>query len=452
MKKPSNWTRLLLLTVFLSMQAVVDAQIETNDFPAVLNIKDQVQVVQQITQKRLEQLIPPIMEQTGFDMWIIACNEDDLDPVFITMIPYQMWCPIMQIIVFYNQGNGKVERLNISRTDLSGLFTKVWDHTAWDNDKGESQWECLKKIVQERDPKKIGINIGEIQWAAGGLSVPLLNEIKQSIGKKYSERLVSAEPMVNIWGMTLLDEEVALMERAQAVSHEILAETYSSKVITPGVTTLNDLQFYYWQRVCDVGLEVGSHPKFRIKGRNPADVEKYGKNDQVIRPGDFIFCDVTTKYMRYYTDHAEWAYVLRPGETDVPENFKKLMAEGNRLQDVFCSEFKSGLTGDELLTNILNKAKAVGIPGPMIYSHSIGYYLHETGPLIGLPWEQVREPGRGDVRLQANSCFACELSVAMPLPELNGQSLAFALEEVVFFDGKKVVFLDGRQTEFYVVR
>ena len=99
------------------------------------------------------------------------------------------------------------------------------------------------------------------------------------------------------------------------------------------------------------------------------------------------------------TDHAEWAYVLRPDENDVQDSFKKVMAEGNTLQDIFCSEFKEGLTGNELLTSILSRAKVLEISSPMIYSHSIGYFLHEPGPLIGLPWEQVNVPGRGDVKI-----------------------------------------------------
>lgn len=111
---------------------------------------------------------------------------------------------------------------------------------------------------------------------------------------------------------------------------------------------------------------------------------------------------------------------MRVGETDVPETFKKVMAEDNRLQDIFCGEFKAGLSGNELLANILRKAKEKGIPNPRIYSHSLGYFLHEPGPLISLPWEQVKNPGRGDVKLVPNSCFTAELSVTMPVPKRGG--------------------------------
>lgn len=453
--KSARLNRIICFAIisFMTIPATVRSQSQADVFPSVLSIRDQAQTVFQITRKRLEILIPGIMEEAGFDMWIIACNEDDLDPVYRTMVPFDMWCPITQVLVFYHKGQGHpVERINISRTNLDGLFTNTWDYNAFDRENGESQWDCLKRIVAERDPRRIGINTGAIQWAAGGLTVALNEKIRETIGKKYSDRLASAETMATMWGMTVIDEEIPLMERAQALSHAIIAETYSAKVITPGVTTLDDLVYYYWQRVDDLGLDIGAHPKFRIKGRTKEDIEKYGRDDKVIRYGDFLFCDVVLRYMRYNTDHAEWAYVLRPGETGAPEGFVALMAEGNRLQDVFCGEFREGLTGNEVLRNILARAKQEGIPGPMIYSHGIGCYLHEPGPLVGLPWEQEFIAGRGEVKVRDNSCYAAELSVAKPLAEFGGEVFNMALEQIVCFTRKGMVFLDGRQTGFYLVR
>jgi hypothetical protein len=386
-------------------------------------------------------------------MWIITCNEDDLDPIFKTMIPYENWCPITQIIVFFDQGPEKgIERLNVSRSDFQGLYENVWDAAAWDTQKKESQWDCLGRIVRERDPQKIGINEGEIQWAAGGLTVVLKKRLVEAIGPKYSARLESAESLATLWSETLLDEEIDLMEQAVALSHAIIAETFSSKLITPGYTTTDDLRFHYWQRVADFGLDLAFYPFFTTRGRQPEDIEKFGKDDKVIRPGDFIHCDVGLKYMLYNTDHQEWAYVLRVGEADVPESFKKIMAEGNRLQDVYCGEFKAGLTGNELLTNILIKAKEKGIPNPRVYSHSLGYFLHEPGPLIGLPWEQVNNPGRGDVKLVSNSFFTAELSVTMPVPEWEGQDFRLSLEQDIVFTKDGVAFLDGRQTQFHLIK
>jgi hypothetical protein len=427
-------------------------QAPAQDFPAVLDIRDRADLVFQITQKRLDRLVPEFMRQTGFDMWIITCNEDNLDPIFKTMIPYENWCPITQIFVFFDQGPEQgIERLNVSRTNTMGLFENVWDAAAWDTEKKESQWECLGRIVRKRDPKRIGINEGEVQWVAGGLTVVLKKRLVDAIGQEYAARLESAEPLATLWAETLLDEEIDLMEQAAKISHALIAETFSSKVITPGYTTVDDLRYHYWQRVADLGLDLAFYPFFSIRGRQAADIEKYGKNDTVIRPGDFIHCDVGLKYLYYNSDTQEWAYVLRVGETDVPETFKKIMAEGNMLQDIFCGEFRTGLTGNELLANILSQAKKLGIPNPRIYSHSLGYFLHEPGPLIGLPWEQVNNPGRGDVKLVPNSCFTVELSVTIPVPEWGGQDFRLSIEQDIVFTGEGTAYLDGRQTRFHLI-
>ena len=423
------------------------------DFPAVLSIRDRAEVILDITRKRLDQLIPGFMRQTGFDMWIIIGNEDNHDPVYETMIPYKSWCPITQIVVFFDRGPDRgVERLNISRTNLQGLYRDMWDYRVWDARELESQWDCLGRIVRERDPKNIGINVGEIQWAAGGLTAVLKNRLVRAIGPKYEARLESAEPLVTLWGETLLDEEIELFERAVAFSHALIAETFSSEVITPGYTTTDDLLFHYCQRVADLTLEIPLISSVSIRGRHPDMIKKYGKDDKVVRPGDFIHCDVVLKYLNYITDHQEWGYVLPAGETDVPVTFKKVMAEGNRLQDIFCGEFRAGLTGNQLLANILKKAKEQGIPNPRVYSHSLGLFLHEPGPLIGLPWEQVNNPGRGDVQLVYNSCFVAELSVTVPIPEWGGKDFRLPLEQDIAFTREGVIFLDGRQTKFHLIK
>jgi len=441
----------LALFVFMPVGTVVASP--GQKLPAVLGIRDRASLVLGITQKRFDQLLPKLMRDAGLDMWIIACNEDNLDPVFETMMPYENWCPITQIIVFYDRGQEKgVERLNVSRTDTQGLFQNVWDASAWDTKKKESQWDCLGRIVRERDPKKIGLNEGEVQWVAGGLTSVLKKRLVGAIGPNFAARIQSAEPLATLWCETLLDEEVDLMKQAAALSHVIIAEMFSNRVVTPGQTTTDDLRYFYWQQVADLGLKVSFSPFVSIRGRHPKEVEKYGKSDKVIRPGDFLHCDVGLKYMRYNSDHQEMAYVLRVGESDAPETFKKMMTEANRLQDVYCGEFKAGLSGNEMLGRMLKKAADLGIPGPRIYSHSLGYFLHEPGPLIGLPWEQVKNEGRGDVKLVLNSCFTAEMSVTARVPEWGGVDFRLPLEQDVVYMKDGVHFLDGRQTVFHLIR
>lgn len=447
LKKAKTFVLILLIVGIWAFSAYSYAA----SFPKVLSIKERVKVVNNITLKRLEKLLPQIMQQTDIDMWLIICNEDNLDPVFRTMVPYDRWFPITQILVFFKKPDG-VERLNLSRTKMAKLYTETWDYRAWDLHKKESQWDCLARIVQERDPKRIGLNESDVIWGADGLTVSLKNKLTTVLGKKYASRFTSAEKLATLWLETLLDEELELYHMAHAISHALIAETFSNAVITPGVTTLEDLSYHYWQRASDMGLQLDAAPPAMYRGaRSPENTAKFGKNDRVIRRGDFLRCDAGIIYLRYYTDTVEWAYVLKPGETKVPESFSKAMAYGNQLQDLYCSAFQVGLTGNQILAKALKAARAAGIPNPKIYSHSLGYYLHEPGPLIGLPWEQENTGARGEVKLVYNSTFVAELSISCPIPEWNGQELRMPLEQAVAFTKQGVYFLDGRQTKFHLI-
>ena len=414
--------------------------------PHVLPVREQARVIREVLQKRLETVLPVAMREAGFDMWVILCQEDAPDPVFASMMAMDAWCPILQMLVLSDRGADKgVERISIAMTNTGGLFEQPW--------KGHNeaeQWPLLARIVEERDPRRIGINIGRVQWAAGGLTHNLHEQLVQALPGKYVERLASAEPMATRWLATLTDEEVKLYEQVVAVARQIMAHCYSPKTVVPGETTPEDLEWHYWQRAADLGLPVSFKPFFNRVRRDTMKKE-FGDDDRAIRPGDLVHSDCGIRYLRLNTDHQQWAYVRRPGETDAPEGLRRLLAEANRLQDIFRAQFREGLTGNELLAGILARARESGVPEPAVYSHSLGLLLHEPGPLIGLPWEQQCCPGRGDVALRPNQAFTMELSVADAVAEWDGQKVRLSIEEDVVFTRDGCRIIGDRQTAFYLV-
>ncbi len=418
----------------------------TGPFPRVLPLRQRSQVINRILQKRLETILPLAMREAGLDMWLVLCQEDNLDPAFTTLIPMDTWCPILQILVFFDRGaEAGIERINISGTDTHDLYDRPYRGQI-----EEEQWPLLRDIVESRDPKRIGINIGATQWAAGGLTHNLYKQLEQQLPPGYAERLTSAEPLVTRWLATLSQEELALYEHVVQVAQAIIAECYSRQVIVPGVTTVQDLEWHYWQRCADLGLEPSFKPDFGII-RSNAMRAVYGEQDQVVRPGDVLHCDVGIRYLRLNSDHQQLAYVLQNGEEDAPVGLKRLMDACTDLQDIFMAEFKHGLSGNQLLANILARARKEGIPDPKVYSHSLGLFLHEPGPLIGLPWEQEHCAGRGDVLLQYDYAFTMELSVGGPVPEWGGQYVRLGREEDVQFTRQGCRPIHARQTAFYLI-
>ena len=127
------------------------------------------------------------------------------------------------------------------------------------------------------------------------------------------------------------------------------------------------------------------------------------------------------------------------------------MEQTGRLQNIFMESFEVGLTGNQLLQRILGRAGEEGIGNAKVYSHSLGHFLHEPGPLIGLPWEQECCVGRGDVCLDYGQAFTMELSSGGQLPEWGEKEIQFAMEQDVIFTREGCRPIDGRQTEFHLV-
>jgi Xaa-Pro aminopeptidase len=314
----------------------------------------------------------------------------------------------------------------------------------------EEQWELLSQIIQERQPERIGINTGRINWAAGGLTHNLYQQLVEAIPAAYAGKLVSAEKACEHWLMTLTHAELEIFNHVAKIGHAMIAECFSPKTIMPGVTTTDDLEWHYWQLSLNLGLELSFKPFFRIIRRNSLK-EVYPVEDKVIRGGDLLHCDVGIRYMRLNSDHQELAYVLLDGEPTAPEGLRRLFAEGSRLQKTFMEGFELGLTGNQLLAKILAAARARGIPNPRVYSHSLGLFLHEPGPLIGLPWEQENCPGRGDVALGYDTCFTMELAVEDAVAEWDNQVVRLSLEQDVKYTERGCEPLDGVQSSFHLI-
>jgi len=417
-----------------------------SNLPQIIPVRRQTEVTTEILRKRLDTVLPLALRDGDIDMWLIICHEDDLDPVYRTMIPMDTWPKILQMLIFFDRGqeNG-VERINLSMTDTKDLYNKPWK-----GGNHPEQWRLLSEIIKKRDPQKIGINIGEVNWAAGGLTHNLFNQLVEALPEKYVNRLTSAEIACTRWAMTLTDDELEIYPHISSIARRIIAKCFSPPSITPGVTTIEDLEWMFWQICSDHGLEQPFKPYFRIV-RSDSETKKHSPSDKIIRMGDMLICDVGLKYLGLFTDHQELAYVRYTDETDAPEGLKNLLATNNHLQDIFMREFKHGLTGNQLLENILSSAREEGILSPRIFSHSLGLFVHEPGPLIGLPWEQDPTPGRGEVRLEYNSCIAMELANWGIVPEWNNQRVPCQTEQIVKFTKNGCQPLDGVQTYFHLI-
>jgi len=414
----------------------------------VLSLRDRDLLFNRWLKDRFEHVLPEIMRRERIDMWIVICREHNEDPVYTTLVPHpSMFAWRLTMFVYFDKGAAGVERLTMNRYGGGDLHKDFPDYyqAAWEPETIDP-WQRLAQIVKARNPKRIAINESETWAFADGLSSANKALLVRALGPEYARRLVSAERLVVGWLERRSQAEIEFYPRIVAINHQVVAEAFSSRVITPGVTTIDDLEWWVRERLAQLTLDTWFPPMFYIVRRAST-----GPASRVIQRGDLLRCDVGVTYVGLNSDIQEVAYVLRDGETDAPRGLRDALAKGNRLQDLLVAEMKAGRTGNEILASALRKAIAEGL-APTIYSHPIGYHGHAAGARIGLPDMQRGVPGVGDYPLFADTCWAIELGVRVAIPEWDNQDVQMALEQDAVFTASGTSFLDGRQTAIRLVR
>ena len=418
--------------------------------PDVLSFKERVKPINEMVSDRLDNLLPALMQEADLDMWLVINREYGEDRLFYTLVPQPTFAARRTtLLVFSKKPDGSVERFSVSRYPIGDLYPTVWDGGS-----KEQQWQRLAEVIEERDPKRIGINTSE-NWAlADGLSVGLHKQLLRYLPQKYQKRLVSAENLVVRWLETRSEKELQVYPQVVTIARRVIAEAFSNQVITPGATTTTEVEWYLRERFEALQLRPWFQPYVNIQRQGDETTEDdvfMGEYNRTILPGDIIHTDVGICYLNQCTDTQEMAYVLTLGETDVPEGLKKAMAMGNRWQDILTSNFKTGLTGNQILANTIEQSKQASILSS-IYTHPLGFVGHASGPTIGMWDNQGPTPVQGDWKLYPNTGYAIEGNIKTQLPEWDNQWIQIKLEQSAVFDGQHVWYLAGRQTQWHIIR
>ena len=287
---------------------------------------------------------------------------------------------------------------------------------------------------------------------ADGLSASERAELVDHLPPALASRIVSAETAAIGWLETRLPEERALLADACRQSHGYLRRALSSEVITPGVTTTADVEWWLRDAVHGDGHGSWFQPTCTVQRRGGSARDSFaGKEaETVIEAGDLVHVDFGIVADGYHTDQQQHAYVLGPDETRAPDGLVAGMAGANRLQDLLMAQFAAGRTGNEILRGALEAAAAEDLDG-LVYTHPIGLHGHAAGPTIGLWDNQVAVDGAGDYPVWPSTAYSIELQARVAVDEWDGQVVQFMLEEDAWFDDIGCSFLAGRQTELWLI-
>ena len=419
--------------------------VSLNTIAQILPEMERALLKNEILADRFDNLLPELMDNAQIDLWLVISREYNEDPVMRTMLP-ATWLNARRrtILVFYRNKNENVfEKLAVARYDVGENIT-----SAWDKEKQPDQWARLVEIIEERDPSTIGINISEYFGIADGLVATDYAELKEALSPNLENKLVSAEKLAIGWIETRTQKEMELYNTLVQVTHSIIDEAFSNKVITPGSTTTDEVVWWMRQKVTDMGLETWFHPTIDIQ-RSEEVLRSHiysftkGETDKVILAGDLLHCDFGITYIGLNTDCQQHAYVLADGESKVPAFLQDAFKKANRVQDIFTGYFEVGKTGNEILSKSLAQGLTEGMR-PAIYTHPLGNYGHSSGTTFGMWDSQDGVPVNGDYPLNYNTVYAIELNTTVTLEPWK-KDVRIMLEEAGFYGKDGFRYVNGRQ-------
>ncbi|MDE0806232.1 MAG: M24 family metallopeptidase [Longimicrobiales bacterium] len=380
----------------------------------------------QIRREKFDLVLPEVMKENEIDMWIVMMKEGHLDPLYEDL--GRGYVGSVGYYIFTDQGNNQIERVALG---ISGYLLEengAYDLVTSDFD--------LKAFVHARNPDRIGINMSRAIGGADGLSHSSYLQLIEELGSPYNDRLVSAEKLISDFRSRRVSSELVAFGEAGEISRNIAETAFSNAVIIPGVTTLENVAWWMMDRLLEKGL--GSSfdmPSVYITG--PLGVEATS-NERIIQRGDLLMIDWGVGYLNFYTDLKRIAYVLKEGETAVPQGLQNAFDQARAARDVIRKNIRPGPTASETFDLLNNQLEEAGFAVMDTFNqpsdgdrtdvitgnHSVGNLGHGVGPSIA--WFN---PVRMTYVLHPGNLLSIELFAYTKVPEWSGAKVRIPLED-----------------------
>lgn len=416
----------------------------------MLQWADQIKVREGWLEKRY-QMLHEMMKKHGVDWFIVVNEEFHNDPMTQYVAPPRIYTGNRDIFVFIDTGD-KLRRVAVtgfSEESLRRFFESPEEPKPAD--------QIFKQLIAENPPKKIAIAMDGRRGVQRSLTHATYEWLTQQLGAEAAAKLTSAADLIEEYADTRTQDEYPYYEQAVRLTDEITKRALSNEVIKPGKTTVGDVRIWlYDQLYCD---RVGTwfQPDMRLQRRGMKNETSRGflavaKEALVIQPGDLLHIDFGVTYMGFDTDWQKMAYVLRPGEKDVPAGLKRAMQNTNALQDaLMIRASRPGRTAGEVYNQTMEEMKQKTI-NAKIYSHPIGWQGHGLGAAIDYRSAQRAKDMPVEKRLRNGSYLSVELNSVTPVPEWDGQEVYVMMEDDAHLTEDGWKFFLPREEKWYLIK
>ena len=391
----------------------------------------------QIRAEKFDVVLPVAMQDNDLDMWIVVMREGLLDPMWEAL--GRGYVGGWAYYVFTDRG----ERTERAALGVGGYRLEecgVYDHFG--------SAASLGDFVAERDPARIGVNMAESIGGADGLSHTSFLHLKDVLGPTYGDRLVSAERFVSDFRSTRTAIEIAAFAEAGEMSREIAERAFSNEVITPGVTTLEDVAWWMSDQQLTRGL--GSSfdmPSVYITG--PEGIVATS-SDRIIQRGDLLMIDWGVGFLDFYTDMKRVGYVLREGEIEAPSALQHAFDQALAVRDIMKATIKPARTAGDALEVMWDAVQAGGfnrvefnqpsddplVTDVVVGPHSVGNWGHGLGPSLAF-----FNPTRMTYELRPGTLISVELFAFTSNPDWGGAKVRIPLEDDAVVTSRGVEWL-----------
>src|ERR1044072_8517431 len=229
---------LLASVGLILISASLSAQTPNNEpLPKLLSAREQQLVRESWLKKRLDTMLLPMMRQQKIDMWIVVNEEFHADPVTAYIAPPLPYAGRREFFIFSDRGGDKLDRVALVRygeEHFRSFFQAV-------PPPGAEIASTLRRIVDERKPKTIALNMGGTRGATNGLTHDSYKYLAETLGADYTSRFVPGAPLIVEYMDTRLPEELETYRIAVAVTDLLTRRAFSNEVIVPRKTTGGDV-------------------------------------------------------------------------------------------------------------------------------------------------------------------------------------------------------------------
>lgn len=448
----------VVLALLVIVPGVLGAESSNGYIGSIAPMRERVQQMETFWKQKKVDVLPMVMREQGVDCWIVRNDEagryyNNEGPVYTSLLPanYEGMTLASQhlppgrqatprIMVFYDDGDG------------------IEYHEPLD-------LRQLEVLLDTLNPDRIAIGYDN--------SVDLLDALTAFRGS-----LVDSWTLGVRWLETMVPVQIEAYRSVQGIANELIAEGFSNAAITPGVTTTDDLNWWFRQRMLDLDIEYENHPSIRLQ-RRPAYIEKYAAeahefehgavgNGQnvVIRPGDVITIDSDIFMLGLVTDSHQHVYILDEGETKVPESLQTALEIVNELQDEYAEEFMIGRTGKEIVAATDEVERPMRViesemafhPPPMFFRRYLlgGYMFSHKTYVAGMTSGPGYYPSSivsNDHKLYENTLYAYEPHTWVEVDGWGSRGIELGMGQIVVVDEDGLHYLNrSQQKDWHVVR